>query len=188
MAALLERNPNLRCLVGNNYKFDIVCADDIYYNIEALRLVFQDLGVLQHCHFFKNGQEVIEYCKDNVNGTVKPYSKRLQKDLPIVIVDFEMPECNGLDTIKEIKALYTITNHMLAAKKRGKQGCTTNADYHLVMPKFVMFSAHVRRGFESFIKEKGVDFIISKPPNKEEIFNILVSASFDAQRESERDK
>lgn len=38
----------------------IICADDWYYNLEALRVVFQNIGLVEHCTFVNNGQEAID--------------------------------------------------------------------------------------------------------------------------------
>ena len=35
----------------------------------------------------------------------------------------------------------------------------------LLIPVYVMFSAHMKKGFEGFVKGKGIDYIIEKPPN-----------------------
>ena len=39
----------------NGRKLSIICADDVYYNIEALRIVFQKIGLIDYCHFVNNG-------------------------------------------------------------------------------------------------------------------------------------
>jgi len=36
-------------------KISIICADDVYYNLEALRIVFTQLGLANFCHFVNNG-------------------------------------------------------------------------------------------------------------------------------------
>lgn len=42
------------------------------------------------------------------------------------------------------------------------------------MPFFVLFSVHNHSGFREFVKERGIDYIIEKPPNSDEIMNILI--------------
>ena len=86
-----------------------------------------------------------------------------------------MPHASGLDAIKEVRAIYNVTNFKI--KKEGKR--------QLLMPKFVMFSAHVRKGFENYLKDQGVDFIIEKPPKTEEIFDLIVGIAQDARRKQE---
>ena len=39
-----------------------------------------------------------------------------------------------------------------------------------------MFTIHSHKGFKEFVKQKGVDFIIEKPPNKNEIANVIKKA------------
>ena len=41
------------------------------------------------------------------------------------------------------------------------------------MPKLIMCSVHSHRGFREFVKQKGVDYIIEKPPDYTQITNIL---------------
>ena len=36
-------------------KLSIICADDVYYNLEALKIVFTQLGLADFCHFVNNG-------------------------------------------------------------------------------------------------------------------------------------
>ena len=55
MKAVLEHKPNFKKITGNDLELRIVCADDYYYNNEALRLVFSKLGLVTFCHFCSNG-------------------------------------------------------------------------------------------------------------------------------------
>lgn len=36
-------------------KLSIICADDVYYNLEALKIIFAQLGLDEFCHFVNNG-------------------------------------------------------------------------------------------------------------------------------------
>jgi CheY-like chemotaxis protein len=36
-------------------KLSIICADDVYYNLEALKIVFHQLGLTDFCQFVNNG-------------------------------------------------------------------------------------------------------------------------------------
>lgn len=80
----------------------------------------------------------------------------------IMILDFEMPLVSGLETIKEVSSLYNHSNFKIKSKQ-AIEGL--DSDCSLLMPKFAMFSVHFRKGFEAFVREKGVDVILSKPPN-----------------------
>jgi DNA topoisomerase VI subunit B len=44
------------------HKFRIICADDMFLNLEALRIAFVNMGLVEHCQFVRNGQEVVEAC------------------------------------------------------------------------------------------------------------------------------
>ena len=182
LKALLKEPVHIRSLLKKNLKLSIVCADDEYYNNEALRLVFQSLGLLEFCQFKSNGKEVVDLCKEIIfNGFNGP-----QKQVLIVMVDFEMPIMTGLQAIKELKAIYRISYHNeFFAPANGDEAQLPNPNQHclLPMPKCVMFSAHIRKGFSEFLKNEGVDYIIDKPPNQEEIFKILVSATDEARQQ-----
>ena len=88
-----------------NLNLSIICADDIYYNLEALRLVFKNLGLLDYCHFVNDGKQVVDCCIKNVEE-----SEEGAETVTIVIVDYEMPMMTGLEAIKEIQAFYSLVN------------------------------------------------------------------------------
>ena len=39
----------------SNFKLNIICADDVFYNLEALRIIFARFGLLDNCNFVSNG-------------------------------------------------------------------------------------------------------------------------------------
>jgi len=36
-------------------KLSIICCDDIYFNLEAMRFIFQSLEMSEYCHFVASG-------------------------------------------------------------------------------------------------------------------------------------
>jgi len=90
-----------------NKHLRIICADDMYLNLEALRVVFTRLGLIDYCVFVSNGQQAVEYCIRNVNEIT--YG---QDSITIVIVDYEMPFRTGLQAIAEVRAFYNQANFM----------------------------------------------------------------------------
>jgi hypothetical protein len=104
LKALLSEPEQFGAFCGDK-KLCIICADDIYYNLEALRLVFSNLGLEEHCSFLNDGRQVVRSCIKNVEDSTDP-----QNMVTIVIVDFEMPVMSGLEAIKEIKAYYNEVN------------------------------------------------------------------------------
>ena len=109
MKAVLEHKPNFKKITGNDLELRIVCADDYYYNIEALRLVFSRLGLVKFCHFCNAGKDLVEYLSNRTTEYCQQAEPSV-REIPIVIVDFEMPHLDGLETIKELKAMYNIKN------------------------------------------------------------------------------
>lgn len=75
MNAFLNHHQNYDALTGDDLQISIICADDYYQNIEALRLVFQNLRLQQVCHFFNNGLDVISHCKKNVEDKLMPQQR-----------------------------------------------------------------------------------------------------------------
>ena len=69
-----------------------------------------------------------------------------QVEVPIVIVDLLMPQLNGIETIKELRAMYNIRNRNIC---RGQE----NATLPMLMPVFVMFSNHLEMGLRDFVRE-----------------------------------
>ena len=66
-----------------NFKLNIICADDAYFNLEALRVVFKNLGMLPFCQFVADGKQVVDLCIKNYNEM----PPNLQV-VNIVIIDF----------------------------------------------------------------------------------------------------
>jgi CheY-like chemotaxis protein len=77
----------------------------MYLNLEALRVVFGRLGLLEHCDFVSDGQQVVEASIKHVKSL-----DRNQDSVTIVIVDYQMPFLTGLQAVAEIKAFYNQTN------------------------------------------------------------------------------
>ena len=108
----------------------------------------------------------MDICRTRVEKYIA--SELEKKELVIVISDFNMPIKTGLTAMKEITALYNIHIHNSQLNKdpRGK----------LYMPTFVMFTVHTGKAFIEHLKNNDVKYIIKKPPNKEEIFDIILNA------------
>ena len=87
----------------------IICADDVYYNNEALRVIFENLGLGSSCHFFSNGREVVDFCKHDIK------SRKSTSEITVIILDEKMLEMDGIDAIKEIASTYSIQNHRIQA-------------------------------------------------------------------------
>jgi len=48
-------------LLGSELELQIICADDTFYNLEALGLIFEQLKLLNFVRMFNNGQQAIDY-------------------------------------------------------------------------------------------------------------------------------
>ena len=81
----------------------IICADDMYYNLETLKLVFQNLGLLSSCEFVNDGRQALDRCIKCVEDS--DFEKKHELVI-IVILDYEMPNLTGVEAIREIKGFY----------------------------------------------------------------------------------
>jgi hypothetical protein len=77
-----------------------------------------------------------------------------------------MPVKNGVQAIQEVKAICNVTNHQLVSDPRGQ----------IYMPTFAMFTVHTGQVFKEYLRSNDIQRIIQKPPDKEEIFKIIVEA------------
>ena len=156
----------------------IICADDMYYNLETLKIVFQNLGLLSSCEFVNDGRQALERCIKCVEDS--DFGQKYET-LIIVILDFEMPNMTGLNAIKMIKGFYD-TIRWNVQVKNPKYADARNFDPEngraANYPTFCMYSQHSHKGFREFVldPDRGVDYIIQKPLNLEEIYEIVVNA------------
>ena len=134
-----------------------------------LKIVFENLGLVENCKFFKNGKKVVDYYAQTI------INEKMHKKLLVIVIDFEMPIMSGIEAIKEIRNLHKITNENIRSRH---ELLSSEASKHvpdeLCLPKFLMFSSHLRPRFSDFTKDHGVDHVIQKPPNQEEIFTLLL--------------
>ena len=85
MKQFMER-PELFGQYIRGRKLSIICADDVYFNLEALRVIFRGMGLLDYCHFVATGRQLIDCCAKNL------YELEEGEDaITIVIMDYEMP-------------------------------------------------------------------------------------------------
>ena len=95
---------DLKALFNAN-KIRIVCADDVFYSLEALRVVFTNMGLIEYCTFVNNGRQLVDYFTEQMEFSGAP-----RDEINIVVADYEMPIMTGLDAVKEIRAIFTVIN------------------------------------------------------------------------------
>ena len=140
-----------------------MCADDVYYSLEALRVVFTNMGLIKYCTFVNNGRQLVDYFTEQMDFAGAP-----RDEINIVIADFDMPIMTGLEAVKEIRAIFTVINQRLLKKhqiKNGKKlvsdksgtdkklvGNRSDKDYkQLTMPTFILSSMHSHKGFREYM-------------------------------------
>jgi CheY-like chemotaxis protein len=109
---LIEHSPVV-VKTGKSSEVNIICADDKYFNLEDLRLVFQKLDLVQRCTFVSNGNDAVTAC-------IKIMEKQTfdQVEHTILFLDYDMPVMTGIEVINEIQAFCLVNNqHALNAAK-----------------------------------------------------------------------
>lgn len=134
-----------------NVGFAILCADDNYFNIETLRLVFAKLELQDYCSYVHDGKEVVEWCQRNFQRA----KETCESQIFVLLTDLELPFKNGIQAVKEVKKLYS---------SQELSGDT----FKLQMPTFILSSYTFYTGCKEE-KDRDVDFKVSKPPDESEL-------------------
>ena len=93
-------------------------------NLEAYVIVFQSMQLDDNVEYFSDGMQLIEHVTEQLacgEGHVP---------ITMMLLDYQMPEANGEEVVKETKALY---QDYLRANKNSA----------IREPQYVMLSAHV---------------------------------------------
>ncbi len=107
---------------------EVLLVDDDLIFLESAANTLIQLGISPEC--VDNGPEAIEK---------SVYRHEIGKDYPVIIVDWQMPGMNGIETIRQIRA---------------KVGPTVS---------IIVISAYEWHDIEALAKEAGADGFISKP-------------------------
>ena len=103
----------------------ILVADDQYMNLEALKINLQEINKIKKAEFYVNGQEII----DRVLEVLTTETTTLVRPIQALLLDFQMPVKNGIQTVQAIKRIY--------------QSINDNEDRNLVEPNYIFLSAHI---------------------------------------------
>jgi CheY-like chemotaxis protein len=79
-----------------------------------------------------------------------------------MLLDFQMPVKNGLEVVKEVKALYLKYN-------------SETLDQELDLPEFVFLTAFVNLGFKAYLKAENIHHIYEKPLAEAQLIQIMSS-------------
>lgn len=109
-------------------------------------MVFLKLGLKDNCKVFSDGKSVVNWFVQHLKDP-NAYSK---DKVCVVIIDFEMGGINGLEAVKEIRAMYNIINEQLrdssairmSELEHTESNNTQPEERFFNMPVFVMFSVH----------------------------------------------
>ncbi len=107
---------------------DVLLVDDDEIFLESAANTLTQMGIMPEC--VNNGEEAV---KRSV------YRHSIGKDYPVIIVDWQMPGMNGIETIRQIRA---------------KVGDSVS---------IIVISAYEWHDIEALAKEAGADGFISKP-------------------------
>lgn len=83
----------------------ILVADDQVINLHVTKSILSDIGVINNCHFFTNGQETIDAAKNAIYIALELNDGKRTRLRPIVaiLLDLQMPIKNGLEVIQETR-------------------------------------------------------------------------------------
>ncbi len=134
---------------------EVLLVDDDEIFLESASNTLRQMGILPEC--VNNGREAVK----------RSVERHLQgNDYPVIIVDWQMPGMNGIETIREIRA------------KVGKE------------VSIIVISAYEWQEIELLAKEAGADGFISKPffpSNVYENMMRILGLHADARTEEELD-
>ena len=88
-------------------------ADDSQINLEAIKANLLDIGYDKNVNYYYNGQEVFDAVKENLRKFVSAETATF-KPIKALLLDFQMPTMNGLQTVSAVKKLYQNVRNELA--------------------------------------------------------------------------
>ena len=77
-----------------------------------------------------------------------------------MLLDFQMPQKNGIQVLTEVRELYS--------EKRKTYGLT-----QLIEPEFIFLTAYMTNGFKNHLSKIGIDKGYEKPLLEQQLRNIL---------------
>jgi CheY-like chemotaxis protein len=89
-------------------ELNIICADDKFFNLEDMRIIFSKLDLVDRCLFVNNGKEAVD-----------AYFHVLEKNTfdkaeqTILFLDYDMPNMTGIEVINELQAYYLVNKQRL---------------------------------------------------------------------------
>ncbi len=73
-------------------------------NLEILKSHIESLGLLKQTIFSINGQEAIDFAKNELDKALHSFGSELNlKPVPLMLIDFQMPLKNGIQVVQEIR-------------------------------------------------------------------------------------
>ena len=137
----------------------IIYADDQYVNRLALKLTFEDIGLIDRFVSLTNGQEVLDYIdkvlEDLTFDTAQP---RVQQPISLILLDINMPILHGLETLPRVMHAFREINNKLP-----------------VLRPLICYLSQYDGTIKTFIKveEEEADCFVEKPLSHKELVNLL---------------
>ncbi len=130
---------------------NIIAADDQLINLEVLKSKLTEIGVQEKVTYCVNGQDTIDQAKRIIQASVsKAQMGTTIKPINFLLLDFQMPQKNGVQVLKEIRTFY------------GYQQMNDN-DVKIEEPVFVFLTAFMTPAFKKHLADLGVQHIYEKP-------------------------
>jgi CheY-like chemotaxis protein len=87
----------------------IIVADDICTHIEIIKSKMKEMNMEDYAEYYNNGQAVIDRVKQLTEESLKNAELFPICPVSILLLDFQMPLKNGLETVLELKAFFKKT-------------------------------------------------------------------------------
>ena len=115
----------------------------------------EELGILEYCDFYTDGQLAIDKAKSLVDDALDTG----ETDWPIclMLLDMQMPQKDGMQVVEEVRNYY-----QLQSLKR-----------ELKEPEFVFVTAFKSQHFASYLEKLNISQCFEKPMMKEQLKSII---------------
>ena len=144
----------------------IIVADDQVINLELIKMSIQEINLMDLSEFYINGQQVVDRVKQIVNDQLLSAKSFPIRPARALILDFQMPQKNGIEVVKEVKEFY---NRIIMENDQ-----MLTRELFLQEPIYIFLSSHVgNTQFVKYCREQGVRHFFEKPISNAKLKSLL---------------
>ena len=131
--------------------------------MNVIKHQIEELGLTNRCSFCFDGmaaeQIAVEMIRTSLEQNLTADSSNAIQPIALMLLDFQMPRKNGLDVIISLQKILSKIN--------------TASKVEIVPPRFVFLTSYSTQTFRKHAKALGVECILEKPIQKEELYAII---------------